>query len=142
MNKRKYTVYCNPDENNFNWEKPFDLKNLPNKLKQYDRVKVEFSKYIPQKSLSQLGFYRGGILPFIEKERWIEQGMIAKEWHDVFKDRFGERKRDKTGSFEIILSHADYTEEQMSLFIQKVIGFCWEEFRLTIPPANNIEDYI
>ncbi len=139
---KKHVLYCRPAGGLFNWEKKTYLKNTPGKLSKHGRVKVTFEKYVPLKSLSQLRYYRGPMLQFIEKERALENGLTVNEWHDYFKGEFGIKRVDATGKFEVIVSHADYTEKQMSKFIQDVIYFCWHEFRLSIPAATEIGEYL
>lgn len=140
--KDKYKLYCNPKDGKFNFEKPFDMQNLPTKLEKLGRCEVVFRKYQPKKSLSQLGFLHGGILPFLEQETYPDFGLTAKEWYQFFKGKFGLRKYDTTGSIEIIKSIADYTENEMSDLITKIIDWLYHELNLTVPPPTVIGDYI
>jgi hypothetical protein len=94
------------------------------------------------KSLPQLGYYRGGILPFLEKLLIHETGMNRDEWHSYFKQTFGKRKYDKSGHIEVIVSHADYTEQDMSEFIHKVKQWAWDFFQVQIPEPNWIEEFL
>lgn len=142
MSYPKLKTYCNPKDGKFNWQKKYDLENFPGKLERYGRVVVTFEKYVPQKSLPQLGYYYGGVLPFLEKELLEDTGMLQDEWHDVLKDRVGKRKTDKTGSIEIVVSLKDYTEKDMSLYIEKVKVLVWDYFKLKIPEPTAIRDYI
>lgn len=139
---KKHRIYCNPADGKFNWEDKIKLGNLPGKLSKYGRVEVIFQKYEPKKSLKQLGYLHGGILPFLENETYHDYGLTAEEWYQFFKGKFGLRKYDTTGSIEIIRSIATYTEKELADLIQKIIVWCATEIHLTIPPANNIEDYI
>ena len=139
---KKHVLYCKSEDGKFVFEKPFDIKNLPGKMEKYGRIKVTWEKYVPSKSLEQLGYYRGPMLEFITKERMLENGLTLDEWHEFFKGLFGKRSYDKTGTIENIKSHSEYNEEDMRLFIDKVIVWCAQELHLTIPPANSIGDYV
>ena len=77
---KKFKIYCVPKDGAFNWEDKIQLANLPGKLSKYGRVQVEFSKYVPKKSLKQLGYMHGGIFPFLEKETYPDFGLTAEEW--------------------------------------------------------------
>lgn len=142
MSYPKLKTYCNPKDGKFNWQKIYDLENFPGKLERYGRVVVTFEKYVPKKSLPQLGYYYGGVLPFLEKELLDDTGMLQDEWHNVLKDRAGKRKTDKTGSIEIVVSLKDYTEKDMSLYIEKIKVLVWDYFKLKIPEPTAIGDYI
>ena len=138
--KEKQVIYCNPDETRFNWEG--DPKALPRKLKDLGRVRVTFEKYVPMKSLPQLGYYRGGILPFLEKVLFDNTGVTRDEWHTILKQKCGKRRVDKTGCIEVIVSHADYLEKDMSEFISKVKQWVWGFFQVQIPEPNSIERWL
>lgn len=138
---KKHVIYCNPKDGRFNWEKE-DIKTLPEKLKKYGRVKVTFEKYVPMKSLPQLGYYHGGILPFLEKSLYGDTGLSKSDWHSFLKDKFGIKKDDKTGLFTVIKSHAEYTEKEMAFYITQVITWVWEFFQIHIPGSNRIEEYL
>lgn len=139
---KKHILYCNPGNGNFNWEKIFDIKNLPGKLEKYKRVKVTFEKYVLGKSLKQLGYYHAGILPFLEKQLFDDTGMSKDDWHHELKDRFGIKGQDKSGVFTLVKSHAKYTEKEMSFFINQVIEWVLHFFNLQIPPPTVIDEYI
>jgi len=139
---KKHVLYCNPSNGRLNFEKPFDIKNLPVKLKKYGRVKITFEKYSELKSLKQLGYYYGGILPFLEKELYADTGLVKDDWHQELKTRFGIKKKDLTGQFSIIKSLRNYTVKEMSDFIQKILDWCMHFLGLIIPPKNVIAEYI
>lgn len=139
---KKHILYCNPGNSKFNWERQFDLKNLPGKLDEYKRVKVTFEKYVPRKSIKQLGYYHAGVLPFIYKELYEDTGLSKKDWHSELKNRFGLKKKDKTGLIEVLVSHADYSEKDMAQFITEVINWIRDFFGLQVPPPNAIEEYL
>ena len=139
---KKHITYCNPGSGNFNWEKPFDVKNLPGKLEKYGRVKVTFEKYVPMKSLKQLGYYRSGILPFLVKECGESTGIYDTDmWHEILKRLHGV-KGDVAGFDPIPKSHARYTEPEMSMFIKKVKAWAAEFLGINIPPPTVIEEYV
>ena len=137
---KKHIRYCNPKQGRFNWEK--SLNDLPEKLSKYGRVKVTFEKYIPMKSLDQLGYYHAGILPFLEKTLFNETGMVKDEWHEALKEKLGLKKMSKCGTFQITVSHKDYTEKDMSEYINRVIGFAKDFFGTVVPPPTNMEEYL
>lgn len=139
---KKHVTYCRPVDSRFNWENFPLIVSLPKTLSRHGRIKVTFEKYIPMKSLPQLGYYRGGILPFLEKQFYEDTGMTRDDWHHTLKTMFGKKKEDKSGCFEVVLSHAEYTEKDMSEFIQKVVDWAWHFFQVQVPPANKIEEYI
>ena len=140
--KTKHITYCRPDGSRYNWENTNLIGTLPGPLSKFGRVKVTFEKYIPMKSLPQLGFYRGGILPFLEKHLFIETGMTCDDWHYTLKEMHGKKKEDKSGCFEVVVSHAEYTEKDMSEFIGKVKQWAWDFFQVDIPGPNRIEEFI
>lgn len=142
MYKKKHILYCRPMNKLFNWEKIDDLKYLPVILEKYGRVKVTFEKYVPMKSLEQMGYYRAGILPFLEKTLFDDTGMTSGEWHEVLKDKFGLRKRDASNTFDIIVSLADYKESEMSFFIKQIIEWVLHFFQIDIPKPKKIDEYI
>lgn len=142
MSKRKHILYAKIEDNRFKWEKEFDIKNLPGKLKDYERLKITFEKYKPMKSLKQLGYLHGGVLPFMEKELYNDTGLDKKDWRREVKERFGLGGYDKSGNFKQLKSLADYNEEEMSLFIQKIINWVFDFFQISVPPPNTIEEYI
>lgn len=139
---KKHKLYCNPKDGKFNWEKQFDLTNLPAKLAKYGRVVVEFKKYTPMKSLSQLGYYRAGILPYLEKELMENTGVNQSGWHEVLKERCGPKAFISDTDMEYTKSQADYTEKEMAEFITKVQQWVLEWFGLMIPPPTAIGDYL
>lgn len=143
---KKHILYCRPaiikSVARLNWEKPFDIKNLPPKLIKYGRVKVTFEKYVPLKSLKQLGYYRAGILPFMEKQLFDDTGLSQDDWHNELKNRFGIKSEDKSGEFVIVKSHAKYTEKEMAFFITQVKEWVLHFFNLQVPPPTAIEAYI
>lgn len=139
---KKHVLYCNPGNGKLNWERLYDVKNLPGKLAKYSRVKVTFEKYVPGKSMKQLGYYRGGILPFLEKTLYDDTGMTRDEWHHELKNNFGVKTQDKSGTFTKVKSHADYDEKEMSFFIKQVVYWCLHFFNIQIPPPTVIEEYI
>lgn len=125
---KKFILYCNPatDINkpntiSFNFEKKFDILNLPAKLLKHGRVKVTFEKYVPGKSLKQLGYLHAGIYPFLEKQLFDDTGMSKEDWHNELKNRFGVKEASTCGCFEKIKSHSKYTEKEMSFFINQVV---------------------
>ena len=138
----KVKLYCNPADGKFMWEKPFDLQNLPGKLEKYGRVVVEFSKYVPMKSLNQMGYYRGGILPFLEKELMSDTGLSKAGWHEVLKDKCGVKLTVADTEWEYAKSHADYTEYEFAFFITAVQQWVLEYFSIIIPPPTVICDYL
>ena len=48
----------------------------------------------------------------------------------------------KCGTFQITVSHKDYTEKDMSDYINKVIGFAKDFFGITIPSPTTMEEYL
>lgn len=142
MSKKKSTLYCNPDPKNFNWEKPVDLKNLPRLLSKYSRVKVTFEKYVPKKSMKQLGYYFGGIVPFLKKELSDETGLTADQWHDELKNRFGIREVSGCGRFQYIKSVSTYSEPQMAAYITDCLGWIYEFLGVNVPPKATINEYL
>lgn len=139
---KKHTAYCRPANGLFNWEKIDDLKYLPVLLEKHGRVKVTFEEYIPMKSSKQMGYYRGGIIPFLEKTLFDDTGMSQKDWHEVLKDKFGLRKRDASDTFEIVVSLADYKETDMSFFIKQILEWVFHYFQIDIPPPKIIDEYV
>ena len=139
---KKHILYCNPKDGKFNWEKIFDLKNLPGKLEKYSRVKVTFEKFVPMKTNNQLAYYHAGILLFLEKTLHDDTGLSKNEWHAELKNRFGLKKQDKSGTFEVLVSHADYNEKEMSFFITQVINWVRDFFNVEIPPPTVIDEYL
>ncbi|MCP3924500.1 MAG: hypothetical protein GY714_18155 [Desulfobacterales bacterium] len=139
---KKHILYCNPSDGKFNWEKKFDLQNLPGKLGKYKRVKVTFEKYKPKKSLKQMGYYRGGILPWLEKEMLADTGLSQADWHYFLKEEFGIKSTDISGNFIKVKSLADYLEPEMSQFITQVIDWVWHYFSMQVPPAKVIDEYL
>lgn len=142
MSKTKHTFYFRPDGKSFNWEKKTNLLNLPRNLISGKRYKVTVEPYVPFKSLSQLRYYRGPVLEFLEKELYEDTGLTKNEWHDVLKDKFGIKLTDKTGQFEAAKSHANYSEKEMSLFIQQVIDWAYHYFTLIVPGPTEINEYL
>lgn len=139
---KKYKLYCNPAGGKFNWERKFDLQNLPGRIEEYGRVVVTFEKYTPAKSLKQLGYYRAGILPWLEKELIADTGMNKAGWHEILKDKCGVKLPFCDGTSGYAKSHADYTEKEMAFFITKVQQWILEWFNITIPPPTVIEEYL
>ena len=139
---KKHIIYAKIKDNKFDWEKPFDVKNLPGELEKYGRVKVTFEKYIPLKSNKQMGYYRGGVLPYLEKELYTDTGMVKSDWHDELKERFGIKDKDLSGTFVKRRSLARYSEKEMALFITQVINWVRDFFNVQIPPPTSIEEYI
>lgn len=139
---KKHVLYCNPGNGKLNWEKLYDVKNLPGKLDKYSRVKVTFEKYVPGKSLKQLGYFYGGICPFLEKELEADTGLTREDWKHELKERFGIKEKDKSGVFTKVKSFADYTEPEMSLFITRCIEWVWDFFKMRVPIEAKIEEYI
>lgn len=139
---KKHRLYCNPKDGKFNWEKPFDLKNLPGKLEKYGRVKVTFEKYVPMKSLKQLGYYRSGILPYLVNEVGADTGIMDTEiWHEILKRKCG-IWIDLEGLDPVPKSHSKYTEPEMSMFITKVKSWALDFLGVTIPPPTVIDEYL
>lgn len=146
---KKHILYCNPatDINkpntiSFNFEKKFDILNLPGKLTEYGRVKVTFEKFVPMKSNKQLGYYWSGILPYMEKELYTDTGLSKDDWHNELKDRFGIKEEDKSGNFTKKRSHALYSEKEMAFFITQVINWVRDFFQLQVPGPTVIDEYI
>jgi len=139
---KKHILYFNPDEKKLNFEKPFEMKNLPGKVCKYGRCKMTVEKYVPLKSLKQLGYLHAGIYPFLEKQLFDDTGMSKDDWHYELKNRFGIKSQDKSGEFEIIKSHAKYTELEMSFFINQVLEWVLHFFNLNVPGPTIIEEYI
>lgn len=139
---KKHKLYCRPADGRFNWERKFDLQNLPGKLDKYGRVAVTFEKYTPAKSLSQLGYYRAGILPYLEKELMADTGVSKAGWHEVLKEKCGAKACIGDTDMEYTKSHAEYTEKEMAYFITKVQQWVLDFFGLTIPPPTAIEEYL
>ena len=137
---KKHTAYCNPKNGQFNWEKISELKALPGLLGKYGRVRVEFTKYVPLKSNNQMGYYRGGVLPFLHKTLHEETGMSESEWHDALKARIGLTEADKSGRFVKIRSLANYTEKEMSDYIRDVIHTVFHFYGVQIPKPEKIEE--
>ncbi len=142
MSYPKLTTYCNPVDGKFNWEDKIDLANLPGKLAKYGRVKVTFEKYVPRKSLKQLGYLHGGILKFLKKETYPDYGLTEDEWYQFFKGKFGKRKIDGTGTIEIIRSISTYNEKELAELITEIIDWLYHELHITVPPPTAIGDYI
>ena len=141
-NKKKYKAYCKIENNRFEWEKPYIIKNLPNKLKDYKRIEVTFSLYVPMKSLKQLGYYRSGILPYLVSECGESTGIYDTDiWHELLKELHGV-KIEVVGFDPVPKSHAKYTEAEMSLFITKVKVWAAEFLGVNIPPPTVIEEYV
>lgn len=139
---KKYRLYCNPKNGKFNWEREYDLKNLPSQLLKHGRVKVTFEKHVPKKSLKQLGYYHAGILPFLEKSLFDDTGMSKDDWHLELKERFGLKIKSKCGRFDRVKSHAEYTEAEMSFYTKQVIHWVLHFFGVNVPPPLVIEEYI
>jgi len=139
---KKHVLYCNPDGEKLNFEKPYDIKNLPSKIYKYGRCKITVEKYVPMKSLKQLGYYWSGVLPFLEKTLFDDTGMSKDDWHNELKNRFGIKEEDKSGVFTKVKSHAKYTEKEMSFFINQVVEWVLHFFNMQVPPATVIGDYI
>ena len=139
---KKHTLYCNPADGQFNWEKLFDLKNLPSKLGKHKRVKVTFEKYVQKKSQPQLAYVHGVVIKYLEKEMYADTGMSFEDWKYELKERFGVKEKDKSCTFNRLKSFADYTEPEMSLFIQQCIDWVRDFFSLHVPPPAVIHDYI
>ncbi len=139
---KKHRLYCKPLDGKFNWERSYDLRNLPAKLYKYGRVKVTFEKYVPKKSLKQLGYYHAGVLPFLTKTLFDDTGMSKDDWHRELKEKFGIRETSKCGRFEKIKSNAEYSEKEMAFYITQVIDWTFHFFGLHVPPAKKIEDYL
>lgn len=139
---KKHKLYCNPGNGAFNWEKKFDLQNLPAKLAKYGRVAVTFEKYTPGKSLKQLGYYHAGVLPYLEKELMEATGVDKAGWHEVLKDKCGVKLPFGDGETEYAKSHSKYTEQEMAFFITKVQQWILEWFNVVIPPPPVIEEYL
>ena len=142
--KKKHILYATikEDKSGFQWEKPFDLKNLPGKLDKYGRLKITFEKYVPLKSNKQLGYYHSGILPYLEKELYTATGLTRDDWHLELKTRFGIKEVDRSGEFTINRSHKLYSEKEMAFFITQTINWCREFFNIELPPPTVIEEYI
>jgi len=138
----KIKLYCNPSATAFNWEKISDLKKLPKLLMKWGRVEVEFRKYVPKKSLKQLGYFHGGILPYLEKKHWITTGWTSNNWRDNLKEQFGVRIYSKCGKYHTVKSIAKYSEKEMSDFIEKVLDFSLHTLCDQIPAPLHIEDYL
>ena len=139
---KKVILFFNPDETKLNFEKPFEMVNLPGKVCKYGRCKMTIEKYIPLKTLKQMGYYRGGILPYLEKELYTDTGMIRTEWHYELKEKFGIKEKDLSGTFEKVRSLSLYSEKEMALFITQVINWVFDFFQVQIPPPTSIEEYI
>ncbi len=139
---KKHTLYAKITDKKFDWERTWEIKNLPPKLEKYGRLKITFEKYVQKKSQPQLGYLHGGILKYIEKELYEDTGMSFKEWRYELKDRFGVREKDKSGTFNKLKSFADYEEPEMSLFIQQSIDWIRDFFGIHVPPPKEISDYI
>ena len=141
--KKKYVYYCNPDEKGkFNWEKLTDLLKLPFIIWKWGRTKATFEKYVPRKTLKQLGYYRGGILPYLEDKHRDQTQWTERDWHNNLKEQFGVKKVSSCGSLVTSKSHADYTEQEMMHFIDKVRNFSIETLKDEIPAPLHIGDYI
>lgn len=140
--KKKHTFYFNPTPEGFNWEQLANLKRLPALIAKWGRCKATFEKYVPKKSLKQLGYYRSGILPYLEKQHYESTGWVAQDWHNNLKEQFGGKKYSACGRFMTVVSHADYTEKQMSDFITKVRDFSVHTLQDEIPNPLHIEDYL
>lgn len=139
---KKHVLYCNPADGKLNWEKVYDVKNLPGKLSKYKRVKVTFEKYVQKKSQPQLRYVHGVVFKYLEKELYEDTGMSFNDWKYELKERFGIKEKDKSGVFTKHKSLADYLEPEMSLFIQQCIDWVRDFFNLHVPPPTAIEDYI
>lgn len=139
---KKFKLYCNPADGKFMWERKFDLQNLPGKLEKYGRVVVTFEKYVPMKSLSQLGYYHSGILPYLEKELMPDTGLNKSAWHEVLKYKCGVKLYVADTEWEYSKSHADYTEAEFAFFITAVQQWVLEYFSIIIPPPTVICDYL
>ncbi len=139
---KKHILYCNPADGKLNWQKPFDVKNLPWKLQKYGRVKVTFEKYVQKKSMKQLGYYHAGILPFLEKQFYEDMGLTKDDWHAVLKEKFGIRKESINGEFSVPKSHRDYTEKEMAFFLTQVKDWAFHYLMIQIPPPTAIEEYL
>ena len=137
---KKHTLYCVPKNGKFNWEKIAELKALPGLLEKYGRVRVEFSKYVPLKSNNQMGYYRGGILPFLHKQLHEETGMSEQEWHNALKAHVGLIENDKSGKFTKIRSIATYNEKEMSNYINDVMHTVFSFYGVQIPKPKKIEE--
>jgi len=142
--KKKHILYAKikEDKTGFAWEKPYDLTNLPAKLEKYGRLKITFEQYVPLKSHKQLGYYFGGILPYLEKELYTATGMVKDEWHIELKDRFGIKDKDLSDTFTKIRSLRLYSEKEMALFITQIINWIYDFFQVKVPPPTAIEEYI
>ena len=140
--KKKHVLYFNPDETKLNFEKPFEMKNLPGKVCKYGRCKMTVEKYVPLKSLKQLGYLFGGVLPFMEKSMYDDTGMSNDDWKMELKDRFGIKESDLSGNFIRQKSFSKYSEKEMAFFITQVINWVRDFFNVQIPPPTVIEEYI
>ena len=140
---KKHKLYCAPKDGKFNWERQFDLQNLPGKLEKYGRVVVTFEKYVPMKSLNQMRYYRGGILPWMEKELGASTGEIITKngFHELLKSQCGIIV-ELTDELSYTKSLADYTEAEMAAYITKVGLWVMDWFNATIPPPTVIEEYL
>jgi hypothetical protein len=94
------------------------------------------------KSLKQLGYLHGGILPFMEKELYNDTGLDRKDWRRECKERFGLYDYDKSGVFKNFKSLADYLEPEMAFFITQIINWVFDYFQVTVPGPTVIEEYI
>ena len=139
---KKHILYGKSDGNKLVWEKPYDIKNLPGKLSKYGRYKCTFEKYVPGKSLKQLGYFYGGICPFLEKELEADTGLKRDDWKYILKEKFGIKEKDKSGLFTKVKSLADYLEPEMSLFITRCIEWIWDFFQMRVPIESKIEEYV
>ena len=139
---KKHVTYCNPDGTKLNWEKIYDVKNLPGQLKKHGRVKVTWEKYVQKKSNPQIRYVHGVVFKYLEKELYEDTGMSFADWKYELKERFGVREKDKSGTFSKLKSLADYLEPEMSLFIQQCIDWVRDFFNLHVPPPTVIDEYI
>jgi len=142
VSRKKFIIYCNPKAGKFCFERPLEFQNLPAKIEKFGRCKITVEKYIPKKSLKQLGYLHGGILPFLEQECYDDVGFTKEDWREFFKNLFGVKKYSPCGTFCTVKSQAEYTEPEMSEFIKKLKDWCFHKLMLQIPPATAIEEYL
>lgn len=106
--------------------------------KEFEEVIKEKSKRV---SAEVHGYYRGGIIPACLASEMFG-GWDEKEVHKFFQAQFLEEVIVKTlgdgtiAEIAYTLSTAELTQSQMSVFVDKVLGFCSQHNIVVQPPEN------
>jgi len=130
---KKFTVKSNAEL--------LEISNIISETMKKGAVEINFRLLKPSKSLEQLGYYHGVVLPLIVERMEQDGNKFTISQVDLFlKDKFLREDffNEITQEFQsMIKSKAELKLNEMSEFISSVILFSAEMWGLEIPSAES-----